>query len=95
MFASANTAHFTLDIPGLSHDFKVLAFQAREAISQCYRIQLELVSDRSDHDLEALLQHNAWLGFHNSDGNSSGHLGCSVKQVYEVKQLDSDYFSED
>lgn len=23
------------------------------------------------------------------------NLGCSVKQVYEVKQLDSDYFSED
>ena len=23
------------------------------------------------------------------------NLGCSVKQVYEVKQLDSDYFNED
>lgn len=23
------------------------------------------------------------------------NLGCSVKQVYEVKQLDSDYFGED
>ena len=38
--APANQAHFTLDIPGIQHDFKVLAFRAREAISQCYRIEL-------------------------------------------------------
>ena len=68
MFASANEAHFSLVLPGIEHDFKVLAFQAREAISQCYRIQLELVSDRSDHDLEALLQHTAWLDLGNGNG---------------------------
>ena len=45
MFAPANQAHFTLDIPGIQHDFRVLAFRAREAISQCYRIELQLVSD--------------------------------------------------
>ena len=47
MFASANEAHFPLELPGIEHDFKVLAFQAREAISQCYRIQLALPSART------------------------------------------------
>src|SRR5690606_17556900 len=42
MFAPANQAHFTLDIPGIQHDFKVLAFRARDAISQCYRIELRV-----------------------------------------------------
>src|SRR5690554_7035053 len=40
----------------------VLSFRAHEAISQCYRIELQLVSDQPDLDLEALLQRNAWLG---------------------------------
>ncbi|SFQ64306.1 type VI secretion system secreted protein VgrG, partial [Halopseudomonas formosensis] len=62
MFSPANEAHFTLDLPGLEHDFRVLSFRAHEAISQCYRIELQLVSDQPDLDLEALLQRNAWLG---------------------------------
>ncbi|PAU84391.1 hypothetical protein CK507_18995, partial [Pseudomonas sp. WN033] len=61
MFAPANQAHFSLTLDGLDHDFKVLAFTAREAISQCYRIELQLVSEQPDIDLEALLQHSAWL----------------------------------
>src|SRR5690554_1594098 len=68
MFAPANAAHFTLTLPGIDHDFKVLAFRAREAISQCYRIELQLVSDQPDLDLEALLQHNAWLDLGNGTG---------------------------
>ena len=61
MFAPANEPHFTLNLPGVEHDFKVLSFRAHEAISQCYRIHLELVSERADQDLQALLQRNAWL----------------------------------
>ncbi|PRB75035.1 type VI secretion system tip protein TssI/VgrG, partial [Pseudomonas sp. MYb185] len=68
MFAPANQAHFTLSLPGLEHDFKVLAFQAREAISQCYRIELQLVSEQPDLDLESLLHHNAWLDLGNGTG---------------------------
>ncbi|SDR86784.1 hypothetical protein SAMN05216198_0632 [Halopseudomonas litoralis] len=42
MFAPANTAYFTLDIPRLDHDFKVLFFQGTEAISQPYCFELDL-----------------------------------------------------
>ena len=63
MFAPANTAAFTLDIPSIIHDFKVLAFTGNEAISQPYRFQLELVSERPDLGIEALLQQPAFFTF--------------------------------
>ena len=68
MFAPANQAHFTLSLPGLEHDFKVLEFRAREAISRCYRIELKLVSEQPDLDLESLLQRSAWLDLGNGTG---------------------------
>ena len=68
MFSPANEPHFTLPLPGIEHDFKVLAFTAREAISQCYRIELQLVSEQPDLDLETLLHHNAWLDLGNGTG---------------------------
>ena len=37
MFAPANAAHFTLLIPSVRNDFKVLAFDGTEAIS-CFNI---------------------------------------------------------
>lgn len=43
-----------------------------------------------ERDLTALSQ--AWVGGVNG---SFTNLGCSVKQVYEVKQLDTDYFNEE
>jgi type VI secretion system secreted protein VgrG len=61
MFAPANQAHFTLSLEGVEHDFKLLEFQGREAISQPYRFDLELVSERSDLDLESLLHRPAFL----------------------------------
>ncbi|WP_104098353.1 type VI secretion system tip protein VgrG [Stutzerimonas kunmingensis] len=63
MFAPANQAHFTLSLEGIEHDFKVLEFQGREAISQPYRFDLELVSERPDLDLESLLHRRAFLAF--------------------------------
>src|SRR5690554_3081208 len=75
MFSPANEAHFTLDLPGLEHDFRVLSFRAHEAISQCYRIELQLVSDQPDLDLEALLQRNAWLGIQHGEGEGTGLHG--------------------
>src|SRR5690554_5532467 len=75
MFSPANEAHFTLDLPGLEHDFRVLSFRAHEAISQCYRIELQLVSDQLDLDLEALLQRNAWLGIQHGEGEGTGLHG--------------------
>ncbi|WP_313525636.1 type VI secretion system Vgr family protein [Stutzerimonas kunmingensis] len=61
MFNPANQAHFTLSLEGVEHDFKVLEFQGREAISQPYRFDLELVSERPDLDLESLLHRPAFL----------------------------------
>ena len=61
MFAPANTAHFTLLIPYVPNDFKVLAFDGLEAISVLYAIQVELVSERSDFDVERLLSQPAFL----------------------------------
>ncbi len=63
MFNPANQAHFTLCLEGIEHDFKVLEFQGREAISQPYRFDLELVSERPDLDLESLLHRPAFLAF--------------------------------
>src|SRR5690606_42125101 len=61
MFAPANTAHFTLALPRLDHDFKVLAFQGTEAISQPYSFDLDLVRERPDLDIEVMQQHPEFL----------------------------------
>jgi len=63
MFAPANQQHFSLHIEGIEHDLQVLEFSGREAISQPYRFELELVSERPDLDLEGLLQQSAFLAY--------------------------------
>ena len=63
MFGSANTAHFTLQIPSVRNDFKVLAFDGSESISALYAIKVELVSEYPDFDLESLLSQPAFLQF--------------------------------
>ncbi len=63
MFNPANQANFTLSLEGVEHDFKVLEFRGREAISQPYRFDLELVSERPDLDLQGLLHKPAFLAF--------------------------------
>ena len=56
-------ALFTLHIPGIRHDFKVLAFDGSEAISALYSIRIEVVSEHADFDLERLLGQPAFLQF--------------------------------
>ncbi|WP_440973662.1 type VI secretion system tip protein TssI/VgrG [Pseudomonas koreensis] len=63
MFSTGSCAPFTLQIPGVRHDFKVLAFDGDEAISCLYAIRVELVSERADIDLEGLLSQPAFLQF--------------------------------
>ena len=63
MFSTGSCALFTLQIPGVRHDFKVLAFAGDEAISSLYAIRIELVSERADIDLEGLLSQPAFLQF--------------------------------
>src|SRR5690606_4226118 len=86
MFAPANTAHFTLALPRLDHDFKVLAFQGAEAISQPYCFELDLVSERPDLDIEGLLHQPAFLSYAGPDQGVHG-LIHSVAQGESCKRL--------
>ncbi|WP_417776548.1 type VI secretion system tip protein TssI/VgrG [Stutzerimonas xanthomarina] len=61
MFNPANDTHFSLAIEGAQYDLQVLEFKGREAISQPFAFDLELVSERSDIDLESLLHQPAFL----------------------------------
>ncbi|WP_312945202.1 type VI secretion system Vgr family protein [Stutzerimonas kunmingensis] len=63
MFNAANETHFSLTLEGVEHDLQVLAFSGREAISQPYRFDLELVSELPDLDLQALLHKPAFIAF--------------------------------
>ncbi len=74
MFAPANQTHFSLHIEGIEHDLQVLEFSGREAISQPYRFELELVSEHPDIDLESLLQQSAFLAFAGSGAGIHGDI---------------------
>lgn len=82
MFALANQPRFTLTVDGNQNELKVLEFTGKEAISQPYRFDLELVSERPDLDLESLLHCQAFLSF--------DAQGCGIHgQIYRVGQGDS------
>ncbi|WP_192553247.1 type VI secretion system tip protein TssI/VgrG [Pseudomonas sp. IzPS59] len=61
MFAPANETHFALTIEGLSADFQVFTLTGREAISQPFAFEVELVSEQPSLDLETLLHKPAFL----------------------------------
>ncbi|PJE41066.1 MAG: type VI secretion system tip protein VgrG [Pseudomonas sp.] len=82
MFAAANQTHFSLTIEGVSHDLQVLEFTGREAISQPFEFELELVSERPDLDLESLLHQAAFLAFDQAGHGIHG-------QIYRVAQGES------
>ena len=73
---------FTLAIDGLGHDLQVLEFKGREAISQPFAFELELISERPDLDLESLLHQPAFLEF-TADGGGIHGL------IYRIAQGDS------
>ncbi|WP_373874906.1 hypothetical protein, partial [Pseudomonas qingdaonensis] len=52
MFSAANQPHFTLTLDGVDSDFQVLSFSGREALSQPFEFELELVSERASLNLE-------------------------------------------
>ncbi|MDX1366243.1 type VI secretion system tip protein TssI/VgrG [Pseudomonas sp.] len=82
MFAPANQTHFSLSIEGVSHDLQVLEFSGREAISQPFVFELELVSERPDLDLESLLHQSAFLTLSQTGNGIHG-------QIYRVAQGES------
>jgi len=79
MFNPANIPSFTLTLPGLDHDFQVLAFHGWEALNQPYRFQVELISEKSAWDLEQLLHRPAWLALAPSGPGIHGLLGAIVQ----------------
>lgn len=74
MLAAANAPQFTLTIPNVHHDFKVLSFKGTEAISELYAIHIELVSEDPDFDLESLLSQPAFLQFDLNGEGLHGHI---------------------
>ncbi len=82
MFAQANQTHFSLSIEGVEHDLQVLEFKGREAISQPYAFDVELISERPDLDLESLLHQRAFLAF---DQNGAGIHGL----IHRIAQGES------
>ena len=82
MFNPANETHFSLNIEGVEHDLQVLEFSGREAISQPYRFDVELISERPDIDLESLLHQRAFLAF---SPNGEGIHGL----IHRVEQGES------
>ncbi|MCH2341510.1 type VI secretion system tip protein VgrG [Pseudomonas sp. NPDC047963] len=82
MFNPANDTHFSLAIEGVEHDLQVLEFKGREALSQPFAFELELVSERPDLDLENLLHQPAFLAL-----SPAGHGIHGL--IYRVAQGDS------
>ncbi|SFI09764.1 type VI secretion system secreted protein VgrG [Pseudomonas guineae] len=86
MFNPANETHFSLTIEGLEHDLQVLEFNGREAISQPYRFEVELISEQPELDLQSLLHQPAFLAF-SPDGLGIHGLIYQVAQGEAGKRL--------
>ncbi len=86
MFNAANDTPFSLTIEGAEHDLQVLAFSGREAISQPFRFDLELISERPDIDLQSLLHKPAFLAL-SPAGNGIHGLIHRVAQGESGKRL--------
>ncbi|WP_439889428.1 type VI secretion system Vgr family protein [Pseudomonas sp. MBLB4123] len=65
---------FSLDVSGAAQDLQVLEFSGREAISQPFAFEVELVSERPDLDLEALLHRPAFLALSTAGNGIHGHI---------------------
>ena len=69
-----HSSRFSLSINGVEHDLRVLAFTGNEAISTPFVFEVELVSERFDLDLEALLHQPAFLAFDTLGNGIHGHI---------------------
>lgn len=79
MFNPANAPHFTLTLPGLVHDFQVLAFHGQEALNEPYCLHVEVISEKPDWALEDLLSRPAWLSLGPADVGIHGLLGAVLQ----------------
>lgn len=72
MLAAGNQPSFTITIRDMQRRMRVLSFNGQEALNQPYRFNVQLVSERSDVDLNSLLHQPAYLAF---DQNGAGIHG--------------------
>nr|MBF0685750.1 type VI secretion system tip protein VgrG [Pseudomonas sp.] len=86
MFNPANQAHFHLQFAGDAPTLQVLAFEGRDALSTPFAFDIELVSERPDLDLEALLHQPAFLAFA-PDGAGVHGLVYRIAQGESGKRL--------
>ncbi|WPC30089.1 contractile injection system protein, VgrG/Pvc8 family [Pseudomonas moraviensis] len=63
MFDPVNEPSFRLDVAGLSDPFEVLAFTGREALSEPFAFEIDVVIDDPHLDLAGLLHRSAYLCF--------------------------------
>ncbi|NUT74007.1 type VI secretion protein [Pseudomonas sp. C1C7] len=81
MFEPVNEPSFRLDVAGLSDTFEVLAFTGREALSEPFAFDVDLLIDDPSLDLASLLYRSASLRF--------GPQGNTVHgQLHELFQRD-------
>ncbi|WP_339490417.1 type VI secretion system Vgr family protein [Pseudomonas sp. EL_65y_Pfl2_R95] len=59
----ANQAQISLAVSGFNSDLQVLKFDGSEALNECYEFDVELVSEKPDLDLDALINQPAYLCF--------------------------------
>ena len=80
MFELANSTHFHFDVQGLdtSAKLQVLSFEAIEAISSDYALEITLVCDHLRFDSTQLLSKSAFLSF---DGDRSTGLHGVIQNV--------------
>lgn len=74
MFDPVNETPFRLDVAGLSDAFEVLAFTGREAISEPFAFEVDLLIDDATIDLASLLYRSASLHFGPSGNSVHGQL---------------------
>ena len=74
MLTPARPTRFSLAIHGAQHAFHVLGFTGDEAISTPYAFDVQLVSDRTDLDIEALLHQPAFLAFDEQGSGVHGQI---------------------
>jgi type VI secretion system secreted protein VgrG len=80
MFDPVNEPEFRLDVAGLSDTFEVLAFNGREAISEPFVFDVDLLIDDPTLDLASLLYRSASLHFGPKGNRVHGQLQALVQR---------------
>ncbi|HWH90066.1 MAG TPA: contractile injection system protein, VgrG/Pvc8 family [Pseudomonas sp.] len=82
MFDPVNESSFRLDVAGLSDPFEVLAFTGREALSEPFVFEIDVVIDDPHLDLAGLLHRSAFLCFGPPGQGVHGQLHSLVQHEH-------------